>query len=57
LVVSSPLEGFTELKLGRTLDGKEYFKAYFSGPIRSAGTTASCVVLMLIDYLRELWKI
>lgn len=52
-VVSSPLEGFTELKLGRTADGKEYFKAYFSGPIRSAGTTASCVVLMLIDYLRE----
>ncbi len=52
-VVSSPLEGFTELKLGKTKDEKEYFKAYFSGPIRSAGTTASCVVLMLIDYLRE----
>ncbi|MCU0642574.1 MAG: DNA polymerase II large subunit, partial [archaeon] len=34
-------------------DGKEYFKAYFSGPIRSAGTTASCVALMIIDYLRE----
>jgi len=54
-VVSSPLEGFTELKLGKTKEGKEYFKAYFSGPIRSAGTTASCVVLMLIDYLRELF--
>ncbi len=52
-VVSSPLEGFTELKLGKTRDGKEYFKAYFSGPIRSAGTTASCVALMIIDYLRE----
>jgi DNA polymerase II large subunit len=52
-VVSSPLEGFTELKLGKTREGKDYFKAYFSGPIRSAGTTASCVVLMLIDYLRE----
>lgn len=52
-VVSSPLEGFTELKLGKTRDGKEYFKAFFSGPIRSAGTTASCVTLMLIDYLRE----
>ncbi len=54
-VVSSPLEGFTELKVGKTRDGKEYFKAYFSGPIRSAGTTASCVVLMLIDYLREMF--
>jgi DNA polymerase II large subunit len=52
-VVSSPLEGFTELKLGKTRDGKEYFKVYFSGPIRSAGTTASCVALMLMDYLRE----
>lgn len=52
-VVSSPLEGYTELQLGRTAEGKEYFKAYFSGPIRSAGTTAGCVVLMLIDYLRE----
>ncbi len=52
-VVASPIEGFTDLKLGKTKDGKEYFRAYFSGPIRSAGTTATCVVLMLIDYLRE----
>ena len=54
-VVSSPIEGFTELKLEKTRDGKEYFKAYFSGPIRSAGTTASCIVLMIIDYLREIF--
>ena len=52
-VVSSPIEGFTELKLGKTRNGENYFIPYFSGPIRSAGTTASCVVLMLIDYLRE----
>jgi len=54
-VVSSPIEGFTELKIGKTRDGKEYFVANFSGPIRSAGTTASCMVLILIDYLRELF--
>ncbi len=54
-VVSSPIEGFTELKLGKTGEGKDYFIAYFSGPIRSAGTTASCIVLMLIDYLREMF--
>ena len=54
-VVSSPIEGFTELKLAKTKGGKDYFVAYFSGPIRSAGTTASCVVLMLIDYLREMF--
>ena len=54
-VVSSPIEGFTELKTGKTRDGKTYLKAYFSGPIRSAGTTAGCVVLILIDYLRQLF--
>ena len=54
-VVSSPIEGFTKLELRKTKEGKEYFAAYFSGPIRSAGTTASCVVLMLIDYLREMF--
>jgi DNA polymerase II large subunit len=52
-VVSSPLEGFTGLKLAKTREGQDYFVAYFSGPIRSAGTTASCVALMIIDYLRE----
>ncbi|HIH63806.1 MAG TPA: DNA polymerase II large subunit [Nanoarchaeota archaeon] len=54
-VVASPIEGYTELKIGKTKDGKEYFMAYFSGPIRSAGTTATCIALMLIDYLRELF--
>src|SRR3972149_2249289 len=54
-VVSSPIEGFTGLKLLKTKEGKDYFAAYFSGPVRSAGTTASCLALMLIDYLRELF--
>ncbi|MBU2616430.1 MAG: DNA polymerase II large subunit [Nanoarchaeota archaeon] len=54
-VVSSPLEGFTGLELGKTKEGKDYFVASFSGPIRSAGTTASCLVLMMIDYLREMF--
>ena len=48
-VVSSPIEGFTSLKLGKTRKGEDYFVCYFSGPIRSAGTTAGCVVLMIID--------
>jgi DNA polymerase II large subunit len=54
-VVSSPIEGFTELKLAKTREGKEYFVPFFSGPIRSAGTTASCMALILIDYIRELF--
>jgi len=52
-VVSCPIEGYTGLKLGKTQDGKDYFIASFSGPIRAAGTTAICVCLMLIDFLRE----
>ncbi|RMD45689.1 DNA polymerase II large subunit, partial [Candidatus Pacearchaeota archaeon] len=52
-VVASPIEGFTGLDVGKTRDGKDYLIANFSGPIRSAGTTATCVVLMLIDFLRE----
>lgn len=54
-VVASPIEGYTELKIEKTRDGKDYFKVYFSGPIRSAGTTASSFVLILIDYLREMF--
>ena len=54
-VVSSPIEGFTGLELGETKDGKNYFIMYFSGPIRSAGTTASCLALMLADYLRGIF--
>lgn len=54
-VVSSPIEGFTGLKIRKRRDGKEYLEASFAGPIRSAGTTASCLVLMLIDYLREIF--
>ncbi len=54
-VVSSPIEGYTELRVGKTQTGQSYLKAYFSGPIRSAGTTASCVAVILIDYLRQLF--
>ncbi|MEK6859922.1 MAG: DNA polymerase II large subunit [Nanoarchaeota archaeon] len=54
-VVSSPLEGFTDIKTGKTLRGETYIKAYFSGPIRSAGATASCVVIMLTDYIRQIF--
>jgi len=54
-VVSSPIEGFTGLKTRKTREGKDYIEASFSGPIRSAGTTASCVILIVIDYLREIF--
>ncbi|MBS3152714.1 DNA polymerase II large subunit [Candidatus Woesearchaeota archaeon] len=52
-VVSSPLEGFIKLELKKRLDGKgEYFCLYFGGPIRSAGTTATCIFVAVSDYIR-----
>ncbi len=54
-VVSSPIEGFTGIKTRKNQEGKEYLEASFSGPIRSAGTTASCMVLILVDHLREMF--
>ena len=52
-VVSSPIEGYTGIEVGKTRKGEDYIIANFSGPIRSAGTTASCIGLILIDHLRE----
>lgn len=52
-VVASPLEGFVRLGLKDRQDGKKYFCIYFSGPVRSAGTTATCVFVCLCDYVRK----
>ncbi len=52
-VVSSPLEGFTQLELKPTRDGKQYFALHYSGPIRSAGGTAEAVSLIIADYVRK----
>ena len=52
-VVSSPLEGFVELKLKKRKDGKEYFCLMYSGPIRSAGGTAGALSVVIADYIRK----
>ncbi len=52
-VVSSPLEGFVELKIKKRDDGDEYFCLMFGGPIRSAGTTVICGFLLAADYIRK----
>ena len=54
-VVSSPIEGFTFLKINKTKDGKDYFAPYFSGPLRSAGGTGATYSLIIIDHLREIF--
>ena len=53
-VVASPLEGFTQLKLFDRKDHKgKYFAVFYSGPIRSAGGTASAASVILADYVRK----
>ncbi|MDD5193397.1 MAG: DNA polymerase II large subunit [Candidatus Nanoarchaeia archaeon] len=54
-VVSSPIEGYTGIKIGKTAKGEDYIKAYFSGPIRSAGTTAAGIGVLIIDYIRQIF--
>jgi len=53
--VSSPIEGFVELKIKKTATGQDYFVPYFSGPIRSAGGTEEAFSLVIVDYLREIF--
>src|SRR3989344_3147362 len=52
-VVSSPLEGFVELRFKKTKENKDYFCLMYSGPIRSAGGTAAAVSVLIADYLRK----
>ncbi|MBS3166609.1 DNA polymerase II large subunit [Candidatus Woesearchaeota archaeon] len=53
-VVASPLEGFVRLELKKRMDNTgEFFALFFSGPIRSAGTTATCIFVALADYVRR----
>ncbi|HZX12515.1 MAG TPA: DNA polymerase II large subunit [Candidatus Nanoarchaeia archaeon] len=51
-VVSSPLEGFIRLEVKKRKDGQDYLCLYFGGPIRSAGTTATCIFVAVCDYVR-----
>ena len=51
-IVAAPLEGFTQLKMRKTFDGKEYFVPCYAGPIRGAGGTAAAFSLLLTDYVR-----
>ncbi|MFC1704780.1 DNA polymerase II large subunit [Nanoarchaeota archaeon] len=51
--VSSPLEGFVELKIKKRKDGKEYLALGYAGPVRSAGGTAAAVSVLLSDFIRK----
>ncbi|MGM5484004.1 MAG: DNA polymerase II large subunit [Nanobdellota archaeon] len=52
-VVSSPLEGLTDIEIKKTNDNKDYFCLNFAGPIRNAGGTAASVAVLIADYVRK----
>ena len=52
-VVSSPLEGFTDLDIKKTAKGEDYLCLNFAGPIRNAGGTSASVCVLIADYVRK----
>jgi len=54
-VVSSPIEGLTEIKLVKTKEGKDCLGLYYSGPVRSAGGTGAAFSVVIADHLREIF--
>ncbi|MBE8539601.1 DNA polymerase II large subunit [Geoglobus acetivorans] len=53
-VVAAPIEGIAKIRLDRNLDGSEFVKIYYAGPIRSAGGTAQVISVLVADYVRRL---
>ena len=51
-ITTAPLEGIGDVRIRENNDGSEYLAMYYSGPIRSAGGTASAMSVLLADYVR-----
>ncbi|NYT18488.1 MAG: DNA polymerase II large subunit [Methanobacteriales archaeon] len=51
-VVAAPLEGIAKVLIKRNFDQSWYLAVYFTGPIRSAGGTASALAVLIADYIR-----
>ena len=51
-ITTAPLEGIGEVKIRENNDGTKYLAVYYSGPIRSAGGTASAMSVLIADYVR-----
>lgn len=51
-ITTAPLEGIGDIRIRENDDGTEYLAVYYSGPIRSAGGTASAMSVLLADYVR-----
>ncbi len=52
-IVAAPLEGFIEVVIKKTKDGKEYLALKYAGPVRGAGGTGASVSVIIADYVRK----
>ncbi len=52
-VVAAPHEGIAKVAIKRNFDQTWYLAVYFTGPIRSAGGTASALAVLIADYIRH----
>ncbi|MDY6770317.1 MAG: DNA polymerase II large subunit [Candidatus Nanohaloarchaea archaeon] len=51
-IVTAPLEGVADVEVRDNDDGSQYLAVHYSGPIRSAGGTASAMSVLLADHIR-----
>lgn len=52
-ITTAPLDGIGDIRIRQNNDGTDYLAVYYSGPIRSAGGTASAMSVLLADYVRK----
>ncbi len=52
-VLVAPIEGISEVNIGRNFDGSTYVDLYFAGPIRSAGGTGEAMSVLIADVVRR----
>ena len=53
-VTIAPLQGISEVKIKKNLDGSEYLSISFAGPIRSAGGTEAASTMLIADHVRKI---
>jgi len=52
-ILVAPLEGITNVAIGRNQDGTDYLTLFYSGPIRSAGGTGQAMSVLIADVVRR----
>jgi DNA polymerase II large subunit len=53
-VTIAPLQGISEIKIKKNVDGSEYLSVSFAGPIRSAGGTEAASTMLIADHIRKI---